>query len=256
MHMPIGKRWRSRSLVLVLAALISWPCAAVAQTADLPPPASAPIGTAQAGDPWEWWPELNLFKNANPTTRFYFVAAGSKGKESQYRTLDLAGYVDLTVGPHLPHSRQKKDWQTKKYFWARIGYDHIFKAEGKTRAASEDRGIVALYARHYLPWAILVEGRARADLRWLDSGYSTRYRFRGEVNRDFDAFGHVVTPYFQAEYFYDARYDRWSRELYQTGAEIALTRHFRVEPSVARQVDDLRTRSGLWAFAFVARWYY
>ena len=89
--------------------------------------------TARTGDPWEVWPELDLFMKASPTVRFYFVAADAKGKESEFQTLDLAGYVDLTVGPHLPHSRQKEDWQTKKYVWARIGCDHIFKAEEKTR---------------------------------------------------------------------------------------------------------------------------
>ena len=32
-------------------------------------------GTARAGDPVEFWPELNLYKGLGPTTRLYFVAA-------------------------------------------------------------------------------------------------------------------------------------------------------------------------------------
>ncbi len=243
--------WR----LLLLATLVSSPGVVFAQDA-----ASASAGqqsdAAQSGDPWEVWPELNLFTTVNPTTRFYFVAAQAKGKESEVRTLDLAGYLDLTIGPHRPRLRQKEDWQTKKYLWARIGYDHIFKAESETMKAPEQRGIVALHARHYLPGAILLEGRTRADLRWLEDGYSTRYRFRIEVNRDYTALDRVITPYFQAEAFYDTRYDGWARQLYQAGAEIAVIRHFRVEPSVARQVDHLPSPSGLYAFAFVARWYY
>jgi hypothetical protein len=47
----------------------------------------------------------------------------------------------------------------------------------------------------------------------------------------------AVTPCFQAECFYHTRYHGWARELYQVGAEIGISRHFRVEPSVARQVD-------------------
>jgi hypothetical protein len=43
----------------------------------------------------------------------------------------------------------------------------------------------------------------------------------------------------QAESVYDTRYDGWVRELYQVGAEIGVIRHFRVEPSVARQLADL-----------------
>jgi len=161
---------------------------------------------AQSGDPVEFWGELNLFKKVNPTTRLYFVVADTKGKESEFRTVDLAGFVDLTLGPQLPRRRQKQDWQTRKYLWVRIGYDHIFKAENQTRTAQENRGIVALYGRVHLPGAILFEARPRADLRWIEGSYSTRYRLRFEVNRDFTVLDRVVTPYFQAEYFYDTRY--------------------------------------------------
>ena len=211
---------------------------------------------AQSGDPVEFWGELNLFKKVNPTTRLYFVVADTKGKESEFRTVDLAGFVDLTLGPQLPRRRQKQDWQTRKYLWVRIGYDHIFKAENQTRTAQENRGIVALYGRVHLPGAILFEARPRADLRWIEGSYSTRYRLRFEVNRDFTVLDRVVTPYFQAEYFYDTRYDGWSRDLYQMGAEIGVTGHFRVEPSVVRQLDKLPSPSGLYALSFVARWYY
>jgi hypothetical protein len=242
--------------LLFAVLLVSRPGAVLAQTAGPPPTATVQSDTPKAGDPWELWPELNLYTRLGPQTRLYFASSYADGKESDVRTLDLAGYFDVTIGPKLRHSRQKADWQTKKYFWARIGYDHIFKAEGETKVAPEERGIVSLLARYYLPAGILVEARTRADLRWIEGEYSTRYRFRLEVNRDFDVSGHVVTPFVQAEYFYDNRYNGWSRALYVLGAEMAVTKHFRVEPSVARQLDRLPNASGLYAFAFVARWYY
>jgi hypothetical protein len=242
--------------LLLLILFVSSPGATLAQTAAPPPTATVQSDTTQSGDPWELWPELNLYARLGPQTRLYFVGSYAEGKESEVWTFDLAGYFDVTLGPKLRHSPQKADWQTKKYFWARFGYDHIFKAEGETKVAPEYRGIVSFFGRHYLPAGILVEARTRADLRWIDGDYSTRYRFRLEVNRDFDVSGHVITPFVQAEYFYDTRYDGWSRELYVVGAEIAFTKHFRVEPSVARQLDRLPSTSGLYAFAFVARWYY
>jgi hypothetical protein len=76
------------------------------------------------------------------------------------------------------------------------------------------------------------------------------------VNREFKAGEHVVTPWVQAEAFYDTRYQGWARQLYQVGAEIGITQHLRVEPSLARQVDRLPDPSGLWAVALVGRWYY
>ena len=220
-----------------------------------------PCTTARAQDPWEIWPELNLYKSLGPTTRLYFVAAYAKGKEAQVTTLDLAGYFDLT----LPGLRQRlggeslrtqQDWRQKRYVWVRLGYDHIFKQEEGERTTPEDRGIVAVHGRVYLPAGILFEARTRADLRWIGGDYSTRYRFRGELNRDFDVLQHVANVYLQAEYFYDTRYDGWAIQLYQVGTEVTLGRHFRVEPSVARRIDMLPETSRLWALAFVARWFY
>jgi hypothetical protein len=220
-------------------------------------------GPVRAGDPWEFWPELNLYKSLGSTTRLYVVTAYAEGKESEFRTLDVAGYLDVTFEPFLrkkysPNWRPEADWRQKRYFWIRVGYDHVGKqatADGSS-STGENRGIVAALGRAYLPAGILVETRFRFDLRWIGDEYSTRFRPRIEVNRDFDLFGTVVTPYLQAELFYDTRYDGWARQLYQVGAEVTLTRHFRVEPFLARQIDRLPSSSGLWAAGIVARWYY
>ena len=219
-------------------------------------------GPARAGDPWEFWPELNLFKRLGPTTRLYLVGAYAEGKESEFQTLDLAGYLDVTLKPFMRDRHKKEgwrseaDWRQKRYMWFRIGYDHVFKQAGETKSTPEDRAILAVHGRAYLPGEILFEVRARTDFRWIGGDYSTRYRLRGELNRDFTVLGYVTNVYLQGEGFYDMRYDGWARELYQVGAEVTLTEHFRVEPSVARQVDRLPEESALWGAAIVARWFY
>ena len=219
-------------------------------------------GSARAGDPWEFWPEFNLYKGLGPTKRLYFVTAYATGKESEFTTLDVAGYFDMTFRPFVRGILRKEDWRTeedwrkKRYLWFRIGYDHVFKDSGETESTPENRGILAFHGRVYLPSEILLELRARADLRWIGGEYSTRYRLRGELNRDFKVHRVVANVFLQAECFYDTRYDGWARELYQLGAEIIVTDHFRLEPSVARQIDRLPEESGLYAFAVVARWYY
>jgi hypothetical protein len=214
-------------------------------------------GSARAADPWEAWPEANVFRRLGPTTRLYLVAAyATSGKEAAWRTLDVAGCFDLTLEPIFLPSLRKEDWRAKRYLWARVGYDHVFKVESGELATPEDRGIVALHARAYLPAEILLEGRVRADLRWIGGDDSTRYRLRIEGNREFIVRDRAVTPYFQAEVFYDTRYDGWARQLYQVGTEVQLTEHFRVEPYLARQLDDLPDDTGLYAAGVVARWYY
>jgi hypothetical protein len=44
-----------------------------------------------------------------------------------------------------------------------------------------------------------------------------------------------MVPYAQAEFSYDTRFDAWTQQVYQFGAEIELTKRWRIEPYYARQ---------------------
>ena len=116
--------------------------------------------------------------------------------------------------------------------------------------------MLALYARAPLPADTMLEGRLRADLRWLGGDYSTRYRFRVEVNGEFSVAEHAVVPYVNAEWFYDTRYRGWSRTLVQAGPEITVNKNFRYEVYLAWQDDRLPKRESLAALGVVAKWYY
>ena len=65
-----------------------------------------------------------------------------------------------------------------------------------------------------------------------------------------------VTPYLNAEWFYDTRYDGWARVLFQVGAEVTLSRRFRFELYLARQEDDLPAESALNAVGALAKFYF
>ena len=173
---------------------------------------AALTGRARAVDSTQFWPELNLFDNLGPQTRLFLDAAYVRDREADGRSLELAGYLDVTLEPFLRRSLRKEDWQKNKYLWLRLGYDDLFKTEGGEKQTGEDRVILSAYPRAYLPEEIVLEGRLRADLRWIGGDYSTRYRLRLEVNREFTVHGQAFTPYLQAEVFYDTRYDGWSRE--------------------------------------------
>jgi hypothetical protein len=218
--------------------------------------ASASGGAALADDSWESWPELSAFVRLNPQTRLYFDAAYAKGKESPSRVVDLAAYVDISVVPILRPVLRQEDWARNRYLWARIGYDHVFEAEGGIRTPSEDRGILSIYAKAALPGEVWLEGRGRADLRWIGDDYSTRYRLRAEATREFILLAHPITPYFNVEWFYDTRYQGWSRILYQAGPEVSVNRRFRFEVYLARQENELPVESALNALGAVAKWYF
>ena len=164
-------------------------------------------GSASAGDPWELWPEGQLFVGLHPRTRLFLNAAYARGKESDEASLDAAAYLDISllpVGPRRRRFLRTEDWQRGRYFWARVGYDRIFKATpGETSPSlAEDRGILSLWAKFPLPASVWLEGRARTDLRWIGGDYSTRYRWRFEATREFLVLDHSVVPYLNVEWFY------------------------------------------------------
>jgi len=217
---------------------------------------SALIGTAHAGDPWEFWPELNGFVNLSPRTRIYLDAAYAEGNESDAQALDLAAYLDISFKPIVQKSLRTLDWQRSRFLWARIGYDHIFKTSEGASSPGEDRGIISVYAKAGLPAEIWLEGRVRADLRWIDGDYSTRYRFRLEATREFTVRDRAIVPYFNVEWFYDTRYDDWARTLYMAGSEFTVNKHFRYEIYLSRQNDRHPEEESLNALGVVAKWYY
>ena len=213
--------------------------------------------SACAADSSEFWPEVSAFVGLSPRTRVYLDATYAQGKESDAESLDLAAYLDISIKPIVRTELLSEDWQRSRYLWARIGYDRIFKTTGDTPAyVAEDRGIVSLYAKAPLPAEVWLEARVRADLRWIDGDYSTRYRFRLEATREFTVRNHTVVPYFNVEWFYDTRYDAWARILYQVGTEVTVNQHFRYEIYLARQDDGLPSKESLNALGVVAKWYY
>jgi hypothetical protein len=215
--------------------------------------------TASADDPWEFWPEGQLYVGLNPRVRLFLNAAYAQGKEYPNKALDAAAYVDISflpIGPHRRQTLKSEDWQRGRYLWARVGYDHVFKAEGGVPSPGEDRGILSLWGKFPLAGGVWLENRARADLRWIGGEYSTRYRWRMEATREFVVAGHAVVPYFNVEWFYDTRYDGWARTLYQAGPEVTLNKRLRFELYLAQQTDRLPSVSRVNAFGVVIKGYF
>ncbi len=215
-----------------------------------------PGGCAFAGDPWQLWPEVGVYVGLSPATRLFFDLPYSVEGDTDTKSLELAAYFDVSLKPVLRRSLQEGDWARSRYFWMRFGFDHIFNVTNGEQDDPEERGVIEIRGRAPTLWEIWLEARLRADLRWIGGEYSTRYRFRIEANREFKLHGRPAVPYVNVEWFYDERYDAWSRTLYQAGAEFTFTDHFRFEAYVARQVDEVPETSGLYALGLFAKWYY
>lgn len=206
--------------------------------------------------PSESWPELSAFVRVHPQARLHFDASYAAGKESASRTVDLSGYVDISIQPILRPVLRQEDWARNRYLWARIGYTHVAKGEDGDFSPSENRGILSVYGKAAAPGDVWLEGRVRTDHRWISGDYSTRFRLRAEATREFSVLDHPVTPYFNIEWFYDSRYDDWSRLLYQFGPEVTVNPRFRFEVYLARQEDEYPSPFSLNALGAVAKFYF
>lgn len=238
-HHRLGKgAWRATALAAVMAALL------------------AVVAPARAADSTELWPELSAYVGLSEDTRLFFDASYARGKESDLRALELSAYVDVSLAPVLRRDLRHEDWQRARYLWARIGFSHIGKITAGDAQEPERRGVIALYARAPLPQQFWLEGRLRADLRWIGNDYSTRYRARLELSRDYVWQDRPLMSYVNAEMFYDTGYEGINRTLYQLGTEVTVDKRFRYEVYLAWQADRLPVSESLLALGLVAKWYF
>ncbi len=215
------------------------------------------VDSARAADTTEFWPEFAGYLQLNERSRACVDAAYALGKESDVKSLDAQVCLDVSLKPIARKELLTGDWQRSKYLWARVAYDRIFDQKDSTGTeVAENRAILAFYARAPLPASIWLETRTRSDFRWIGDEYSNRYRFRLDATREFVVRDHTVVPYFNYEWFYDTRYDDWTRTLWTLGAEVTASEHFRYEAYVARQHDRMPKDASLDALGVVFKWYY
>jgi hypothetical protein len=213
-------------------------------------------GAAHASGSWQSWPEISAFVNLHPQARLYLDAAYAQDVGANNQTLDAAAYVDISLMPILRPSLLREDWARSRYLWARIGYDHVFKGERWVPTPAEERCILSLFGKGPLPAAVWFELRSRADLRWIEGDYSTRYRLRGEFTREFAPFKRPLMPYLNVEWFWDTRYSGVARLLFMGGTEVTVSPSFRFELYLARQEDHQPSDVSVNALGLVAKWYF
>jgi hypothetical protein len=213
-------------------------------------------GRARAADSTFVLPQAELYYQVNDRRRAYFTAGYEDILREDAHSLILSANLDFSLKPILRARLGSDDWQRARYLWARIGYEHSESKANGVSNGGEDRGVLALNARAPFEDGYGLEARLRADLRWIDGAYSTRYRVRVEGNRGVQVRGYAVLPYARAEWFYDTRYDAWSRTDLYLGTEVAVDAHFRYEVSIARQDVRQPARSTTDGLRLIAKWYF
>lgn len=197
-------------------------------------------GSARADGTFQFLPEVDAFLTMNERARVYLYSAltfghAPPGAGGTLRLQDgeVGAHIDYSLTPILRPQLQQEDWARNRYLWLRAGYNRA-RSLGEGESANrfrENRGVFELNART-LPLAGEIEltGRARVDVRDRNDDASRRYRLRLGAERMFDAGGRAIVAYAEAENIYDTRYNSWNQQRYKAGAEIALSRGWRVEP--------------------------
>ena len=173
------------------------------------------------------WAYLDL----SDRVRLFFLSSFTDNITTDARDETVGVHLDVALKPLLRRRLRVADWARKKYLWVRVGYRRNFG--GSTR----ETGVLEANSRFALPFGLWAVSRLRTDLRNETGGFSVRPRYRLDFEREFPVGRLTATPYVRAEVLYDSRPSTWDWR-YQAGAEIALTRHWRVEPYYSRRQNQ------------------
>jgi hypothetical protein len=185
---------------------------------------AADTNTDIASDMW-------AFVDLSERTRFFFLGSLTDNLTQATTDETVGVHLDVALKPILRRGLREADWARKKYLWVRIGYRQSFGG------ATRESGIVEANSRLALPLSVWLVSRLRADLRNQNGGFSARPRSRLGIEHEVGIGRLTVVPYVRAEVLYDTRSGAWSSR-YQAGAEVVVTKHWRIEPYYARRENQ------------------
>jgi hypothetical protein len=185
------------------------------------------------------WPELDAFVGLSGKSRLFLSAALSRSRQESYVDITFGAHVDFFLKPiSRAWLRHTPDIEKRRYLSFRIGYRYGQGLGDDADSYREQRVVLEATARAYLPGRLVALNRNRFDLRDLQGEGSWRYRNRTRLEREFPAWSRSLTTYAMAEFFYDSRYDSWSRTRYYAGLEWPLGRTSVLDTYYCRQDDS------------------
>ena len=204
----------------------------------------------------DYAPEVDVFVKVTETTRLFFQTTLTQNTTENTTNGSVGVHYDITLKPILRRQLREADWERDRYFWIRIGYQYSGDLLSDKGSSIESRGVLEATGRASLPFEFWLVNRIHVDLRFTNGEYSQRYRERLGIERQVVVGGVTAVPYAEAEFYYDTRFYAWNRQFYQTGAEIELTDHWRIEPYYARQNDQRSTPAHLNRIGLILKTYW
>jgi len=208
------------------------------------------------GSKREYVPEFNGYFRLTEQARLFLLADVSRLSPEDVSNGEVGLHLDYTLMPILRPQLRGGEWERERYLWLRIGVRRLGDIDGRDDGFRETRLLVEATARFGLAGEAWLFHRLRWDLRDVDGETSNRYRYRIGVEKEVAAPGGTpLVPYLTAEWFYDTRFDAWSRQRYQLGAEVVLHKSWRLEPYYAYEKDKYPSSESLNRFGLVLKYY-
>ena len=190
-------------------------------------------GKAPAQSTNVFWSQVDTYVGLTPNTDLMFLAAGSPGASGTHPQLVLGPNFDLQLWPFLSHIKSSNP-ERRNHLSFRVGYRYARNLYGHDYV--QNNGVLELTPRFPLPLKLQVSDRNRIDLRGLHTGFTWRYRNRLTLARTFDISRFNVTPYADAEIFYNCETGQWGQYSYAFGAFSKVTEKVQVESFFRRRI--------------------
>jgi hypothetical protein len=220
-------------------------------------------GAVAAGEPSkEFWPEVDLWLRLSPQWRLSMFVPISTNIETAYREGNLILQADYAWGKTTLMSAirlvDENRSQTMNALLARLGYLGGMSLDDRGEAYTERMLFIELHARNPLPGRLLLSHRIRGEGRWLgdDLTFSTRWRYRFMLEKEFEAGSTSIVPYVNGEAYYDSRYRTVNRIRLIGGSSVVWSPRFATEVNITYQHDTRSSVTNLLALNLIVHVYF
>ena len=172
---------------------------------------------------WQFWPEADWRFPMKWDGQLVVNASLKQNQDSDEQELQVGSTIRFPISTFEAAEAKSAEEKGRQYLTGGVGYRFITSLRAEGDDYREHRGILELTPRFYLPYGIVVSDRNRVDLRWIDGqDFSTRYRNRVTVEREFLLQGRAFSVYVSAEVFNDSRFEGWDRRRLDVGVRLPL----------------------------------
>jgi hypothetical protein len=208
-----------------------------------------PLARAQTTQ-FEFLPKIDAYKHFTEKVQGEFVISRTSDADT-FNSIQVGPNLNISLRPLLRGKLLRTNETSYKLLTLGLGYRYIANVD----KPPENRGIVELTARFPLPAKMQLSDRNRADLRVIQGQFSWRYRNRNTLERSFVIHKYPITPYGQAEFYYNSQSDTWDKKIYQVGLNFPVHNRAEVNPYYERQ-NNTSKPNHVSAFGFTLSLYF